>query len=98
MGRILRYTLAEDEVYGIDLAFPRPGKLLIRNASNFDVRVGYDRSNVTDATAKNYFTIEAGLTYVFDMGTGVGFVAQNQQMYFNSPNGDAAMEWWFAHA
>ena len=95
MGRILRHTLLEDDAYGIDLGFNKPGKLLIRNASSFDVRVGYDPRDV-GANGINYFTIEAGIAYVFDMGPGVGFVSQNQQMYFYSPDGDAEMEFWMA--
>jgi hypothetical protein len=95
MGRILRHTLLEDDVYGIDLGFTKPGKLLIRNASTRDVRIGYDPYDV-GALGVNYFTIEAGIAYVFDMGPGVGFVAQGQQMYFNSPDGDAEMEFWIA--
>ena len=96
MGRILRHTLLEDDVYGIDLGFTKPGKLLIRNASTRDVRIGYDPYDV-GALGVNYFTIEAGITYVFDMSQAVGFLAQNQLLYFNCDTADNAMEFWLAY-
>jgi hypothetical protein len=96
MGRILRITLLEDAVHGIDLGFPTTGKLLIRNAGSQDVRIGYDPSDV-GAAGVNYYTLEAGIAYTFDMGPTVGFVAQGQQMYFNSPDGDCVVEIWFAN-
>ena len=98
MGRILRTTLTEDQVYGIDLGYPRSGKLLIRNAGTADVRVAYDRVDADSVTGVNYFTIEAGITYVFDMSQAVGFVAQNQLLYFNCPTADLdSMEFWLAY-
>ena len=97
MGRILRTTLAEDVVHGIDLGFPRSGKLLIRNAGATDLRVAYDRADANTTTGVNYFTIEAAITYVFDMSQAVGFLAQNQQLYFVAPDGDLAVEFWMAY-
>ena len=97
MGRILRITLVEDQVYGIDLGFPRSGKLLIRNAGTSDVRVAYDRADADSVTGVNYFTIEAGIVYVFDCSQGVGFVAQDQQLYFNCSTANNAMEFWLAY-
>ena len=97
MGRILRITLAEDVVHGIDLGFPRSGKLLIRNAGATDLRVAYDRADADAANGVNYFTIEASLTYTFDMSQAVGFLAQNQQLYFVAPDGDLAVEFWMAY-
>ena len=96
MGRILRYTLAEDEAYGIDLGFNRPGKLLIRNAGTRDVRVGYDPSDV-GATGVNYFTIEPGIVYTFDMSPMVGYLTENQQLYFLCDTGTNLMEFWIAN-
>tara|TARA_R100000664_G_scaffold29041_1_gene40625 strand:- start:161 stop:460 length:300 start_codon:yes stop_codon:yes gene_type:complete len=97
MGRMLRTTLAEDQVYGIDLGFPRSGKLLIRNAGSNDVRVAYDRADANSTTGVNYFTVEAGITLVFDMSQAIGFLAQNQQLYFNSPDGANTMEFWMGY-
>ena len=97
MGRILRTTLTEDQVYGIDLGYPRSGKLLIRNSGTADVRVAYDRVDADSVTGVNYFTIEAGITYVFDMSQAVGFLAQNQLLYFNCDTADNAMEFWLAY-
>jgi len=97
MGRILRFTLAEDQVHGIDLGFPKPGKLLIRNAGSNDVRIGFDPSDVNSTTGVNYYTIEAAITLVFDVSDFVGLIEQQQQMYFNSPDGDNVMEFWFAN-
>jgi len=96
LGRVLRFNLLEDVTHGIDLGFPSPGKLLIRNAGNFDVRVGYDPGDV-NATGVNYFTIEAGIVYTFDMGPNIGFLAQGQQLYFNSQDGACIMEFWFGN-
>jgi hypothetical protein len=55
------------------------------------MRVGYDRFDVgTNGT--NYFTLLGGSQYVFDCGPGIGFVSQNQQLYFSSPVGDQAID------
>lgn len=95
MGRILRYTLEDNIVSGVDFAFRTSGKLLIRNAGSRDVFIGYDPSDVKGGT--NYFTIEPGIVYTFDMGSDVGFLAQNQQLYLNCPTGTNDMEIWFAN-
>ena len=97
MGRILRTTLTEDQVYGIDLGFPRSGKLLIRNAGSNDVWVAYDRVDAASTTAVTDVTIAAGITYVFDMSQAIGFIAQNQQLYFNCSTGDNVMEFWMGY-
>tara|TARA_R110001599_G_scaffold149250_3_gene333064 strand:- start:98 stop:394 length:297 start_codon:yes stop_codon:yes gene_type:complete len=96
MGRILRYNLQEDIVTAIDFAFPTSGKLLIRNAGSVDVRIGYDPNDV-NAVGVNYFTIEAGIVYTFDMGKSMGFLAQFQQLHVNSPDGACVLEIWFAN-
>ena len=95
MGRILRYTLADNEVSGVDFGFPTAGKLLIRNAGTRDVFIGYDPSDVKVGT--NYFTIEPGIVYTFDISSSVGFLAQNQQLYLNCPTGTNEVEIWFAN-
>jgi len=96
MGRILRYALTEDRVTAIDLGFPTPGKLLIHPVTQ-DVRVAYDRADASSTTGVNYFTLFAGTQYTFDLSAGVGWLAQGQQMYFNSPDGDTVVEIWFAN-
>ena len=98
MGRMLRVALPEDQVYGIDLGFPRSGKLLIRNGGSADGRVAYDRADADSVTGVNYFTIEAGIVYAFDMSQAIGFLAQNQQLYFNCPTANLdSMEFWMAY-
>ena len=97
MGRILRYTLADNTVSAVDFGFPTAGKLLIRNAGTRDVFIGYDPSDVRGAAAVNYFTIEPGIVYTFDLGSSVGWLAQNQQLYLNCPTGTNEMEIWFAN-
>jgi len=94
MGRILRYNMQEDVVIGVDFGFPRAGKLLIRNAGTRDVRVGYDPRDVDQTTGVNYFTIEPGIVYTFDMSKTSGFLAQNQLLYFNSNTGAGTIEIW----
>ena len=96
MGRMLRTPLTEDQVYGIDLGFPRSGKLLIRNAGTADVRCAYDRVDASP-TGVNYFTIEAGIVYTFDMSQAIGFLAQNQQLYFCCTTADNIMEFWMGY-
>ena len=95
MGRILRYTLADNTVSAVDFGFPTAGKLLIRNAGTRDVFIGYDPSDVKGGT--NYFTIEPGIVYTFDMSSSVGFLAQNHQLYLNCPTGTNEVEIWFAN-
>ena len=95
MGRILRYTLADNTVSAVDFGFPTAGKQLIRNAGTRDVFIGYDPSDVKGGT--NYFTIEPGIVYTFDMSSSVGFLAQNQQLYLNCPTGTNEVEIWFAN-
>ncbi len=77
MGRILRYTLEDNTVSEVDFGFPTAGKLLIRNAGTRDVRIGYDPSDVDGTLGVNFFTIEPGIVYTFDLGPAVGFLAQN---------------------
>ena len=96
MSRILRIALAEDVPEGIDLGLPGPGKILIQNSGANDVIVGYDQTHVATATAVSYYTIDAGLTLMFDIGPEIGFLAQNQLMWFSSPSGDSTLEIWIA--
>ena len=61
-GRILRATLAENAPTMLNVTNTTNGKLLIKNAGNFDLWVGYDEYDVTFATGVNYFVIDAGVT------------------------------------
>ena len=96
MSRILRIALAEDVPEGIDLGMPGPGKILIQNSGSNDVVVGYDRADVLAATAVSYYTIDAGLTLMFDTGPEIGFLSQNQLLWFASPSGASTVEIWIA--
>jgi len=96
MARILRISMAEDAPEGIDLGLTKPGKLLIQNSGANDIVVGYDRSHVLNATAQSYYTISAGLTLMMDIGPGIGFLSQQQLMWFNSPSGVSTLEIWIA--
>ena len=95
MGRIFRTTIAENTTTEIDLSYPTPGKLFIRNAGSQGVRVGYDPLDV-GVTGVNYFTIDAGVVYQLDMSPNVGYVSQKQLMYFHAV-ADTTMEFWFAN-
>ncbi len=103
MGRILRIALAEDVPERIDLAFQRPGKLLIKNTSaTLDVRIGYDTVGGVGqgaglAGGVNYYSLGAGNEYVFDIAPGVGDLVQDQQMYFAVTGGTATIEVWIAN-
>ena len=95
MGRIQRIALAEDDIKALDLGYPRSGKPLIRNAGTTDILVGYTRTDVNDATASGqFFTLDPGIVYTFDMSQTSGFLAQNQLLYFNSNTGDGTIEIW----
>ena len=98
MGRITRYGMTEDIVTAIDFGTPAPGKILFYNASDNDVRIGYDPQDVDSTTGVKYFTLLAGTQYVFDVSSTVGFLAQSQQLYLNSPDGDATIEVWIANS
>ena len=95
MGRILRIELAEGVNEGIDLGIVGPGKILLYNTGTNDMRVGYDRHDVS-TTGTNYFTLLGGSQYIFDVGPSIGFLSQNQQLYFVSPVGDQTLEIWIA--
>ena len=97
MGRILRITLQEGVSEAIDLGIVGPGKIFLYNSGLNDIRVGYDRFDVS-ANGVNYFTLLGGSQYVFDVGPGIGFLSQNQQLYFVSPSGAGAqtLEVWIA--
>ena len=98
MGRIQRLTLAEDVVQALDLGYPRSGKLLIRNAGTVDIKVGYTQTDVIDATQSGqFFTLDPGIVYTFDMSQTSGFLAQNQLLYFNSNTGAGTIEIWQAY-
>jgi len=96
MGRILRTATAEDVPIALNVATQGSGKVLIRNAGSNDIMVGYDASDVLLATGFNFFTIEAGITYVFDASNGVGFLSQDRSLYFNSQTGASTLEIWIA--
>ena len=95
MGRMLRVTLEEGVPEGIDLGIVGPGKIFLYNTGTLDMRIAYDRFDV-GTTGTNYFTLLGGSQYVFDVSNSVGFLAQNQQMYFVSPVGDQVLEIWVA--
>ena len=97
MGRILRYTLTEDIVTAVDFGFPTAGKLFIRNAGSNDVRIGYDPQDVHSTLGPNDYPIVAGQEYLLDLGRSIGWLAQGQQLYLNSPDGDNVIEVWFAN-
>ncbi len=73
-GRILRATLAENDPTMLNVTLTTKGKLLIKNAGNFDLWVGYDQYDVTLATGVNYFVIDAGVTFVFVCLARCGFL------------------------
>ena len=95
MGRMLRIALAEGVAERIDLGIVGPGKILLYNTGSNDIRVAYGAFDVTTSGA-NYFTLLGGSQYVFDVGPGIGFVSQNQQMFFVSPTGSNTLEVWIA--
>ena len=95
MGRMLRIALAEAVSEAIDLAIMTPGKILLYNTGTLDIRVGYARHDVS-TTGTNYFTLLGGSQYIFDVGPGIGFLAQKQQLYFVSPSGANTLEVWVA--
>ena len=96
MGRIMRIALAENVPQAIDLGMMTPGKLLIKNAGSADVYLGYDQGNVLAASASNYITIDAGVTWILDAGPGVGFLNQTSNMWFAAQGGDSTLELWVA--
>ncbi len=95
MARINRITIAENVPEGLDLGIVTPGKIFLQNDGNFDIRIGYDRNDV-DTNGVNYFTITAGITYVFDVSPTVGYLSQNQLMWFNATGGDSTLVIWVA--
>jgi len=96
MGRIQRFTMTEDEVYQVDFGMTTSGKLAIHPVS-FDVRVAYDAVDASSTTGVQYFTLFAGVQYWFDLSQGVGWLAQNQGMFINSPDGITVIEIWIAN-
>jgi len=103
LGRILRVALQEDVPERIDLGMVRPGKILLNNTSTTHaIRVGYSDVGGVGTTAGtgevNYYTLAAGNEYIFDCGPGVGLVAQQQQLYFLCPTGNATLEVWIANS
>jgi len=97
MGRILRITLAEDVIYPLDLKMVGAGKIFIRNGSAFDVRIGYTRIDVDSTSGVNFYTLIAGSERILDLSPSVGYLEQDQAMFWNSPDGDAVMEIWVAN-
>lgn len=96
MGRIMRIGITEDEPTAIDLGMITPGKILIKPVGA-DIRVGYDRTDVLDTTGVNYYTLYDGTDYVFDIGSGVGFLANRQQLHFCCTTADMTLEVWIAN-
>jgi len=96
-GRILRATLAENAPTMLNVTNTTNGKLLIKNAGNFDLWVGYDEYDVTLATGVNYFVIDAGVTFMFDQSNGVGFLAQDTGLWFASQGGAGEVQIWVAN-
>ncbi len=98
MGRIQRIALAEDDIQALDLGYPRSGKLFIRNAGTTDILVGYTATDVNDATQSGqFFTLDPGIVYTFDMSQSSGFLAQTQNLFFNSSTGAGTLELWLAY-
>ena len=98
MGRIQRIALAEDDIQALDLGYPRSGKLFIRNAGTTDILVGYTATDVNDATQSGqFFTLDPGIVYTFDMSKSSGYLAQNQQLYLVCTTGANEVEIWFAN-
>ena len=97
MGRILRITLTEDIIFPIDLKMVGAGKISIRNAGSNDVRIGYTRIDVDSTNGQNYYTLIAGSERILDLSPSIGYLEQDQAMFFNSPDGDNVMEIWVAN-
>ena len=98
MGRIQRLTLQEDEVQALDLGYPRSGKLLIRNAGTGEVRVGYTATDVTDNTpSAQFYTLDPGIVYTFDISPTSGFFVQNQLLYFLCSTANNTIGIWQAY-
>ena len=94
----MRVALPEDEVKALDLGYPRSGKLFMRNAGTTDVLVGYTAIDVTDNTpGGQFFTIDPGIVYTFDMSQTSGFLVQNQLLYLNASTGSCILEIWQAY-
>ena len=96
-GRILRATLDENVPTMLNVTNTTSGKLLIKNAGNFELWVGYDQYDVTLATGVNYFVIDAGVTLVFDQSQGVGYLSQNAGLWFSSQGGAGEVQIWVAN-
>lgn len=94
MGRILQYTMTDNEAIAVDLTTTTPGKVLFL-AQGGDIRIGYQEADVTSATG-NFFTIFDSQTMVFDCAPGVGFLAQNQLLYFLATAGTPTLQIWIA--
>ncbi|REK51785.1 MAG: hypothetical protein DWQ49_13965 [Bacteroidetes bacterium] len=92
---MLRIALAEGIAERIDLGIVGPGKIFLYNTGTEDIRVAYDSFDVS-TSGSNYFTLLGGSQYVFDVGPGIGFLAQNQQLFFVSPTGSNTLEVWVA--
>lgn len=97
-GRILRATLAENDPTMLNVTNSElGGKLAIKNAGNNDIHIGYDQYDVTLATGVNYFVIDPGVTLVFDQSNGVGFLAQDQGLWFAAQGGASEIQIWIAN-
>lgn len=97
MGRMFRYTLQEDVAIALDVSFRTSGKLLIKNFGTRDCRMGYDPYDIDQTTGVNFWTIEAGEGYAFDMSPEVGFLSQGQQLFIICTTGTNVIEMWVAN-
>ena len=94
----MRVACPEDEIKALDLGYPRSGKLFMRNAGTTDILVGYTAIDVTDNTpGGQFFTLDPGIVYTFDMSQSSGFLAQTQNLFFNSSTGAGTLELWLAY-
>ena len=96
MGRMLRIGLAEAEIEAVDLGIISAGKILLYVTGTSEIRVGYTRTDVSSTSVQGYFTLLGGSQYLFDVGPNIGFLSQNQQLFFVSPSGDNTLEVWVA--
>jgi len=92
---MLRISLAEAEIEAVDLGIISAGKILLYVTGTSEIRVAYTRTDAS-TTGTSYFTLLGGSQYLFDVGPNIGFLSQNQQLFFVSPSGDNTLEVWVA--
>ena len=94
MGRILQYTMIDNQAIAVDLTCTTSGKILFM-AQGGDIRIGYQEADVTNTTG-NFFTVFDSQMMVFDCGPSTGFLAQNQLLYFLATAGTPTLQIWIA--